>query len=102
MDKDFRQTVMAYLAGKLSCRQVAEAITDYLDGSLSFWQRVRFELHLGMCLGCRNYLRQMKKTIQLLGTLPPDPIPDHIRDELLQRFRTWSHHQRQTTERSEQ
>lgn len=91
MDHDLRHTIMKYLAGNLTCQEVAEAITEYLDGSLTFWQRVRFELHLGMCLACRNFLRQMKKTIQTLGKLPPEPIPDRIREELIRRFRDWPH-----------
>jgi len=44
-------------------------------------------LHLGMGLGRRIYLRQMKQTIQTLGRPPQEPVPPAVREELLRRFR---------------
>jgi predicted anti-sigma-YlaC factor YlaD len=81
--------VLDYLAGRMTCKEFVEIITDYLEGSMTFFQRVRFHLHLGLCLGCRVYLRQMRQTIQTLGRLPEQPPPPQVRDELLRRFRTW-------------
>lgn len=81
--------VLDYLAGRMACKDFVEIVTDYLEGSMPFLQRVRFHLHLGLCLGCRTYLRQMKQTIQTLGRLPEQPPAPEVRDELLQRFRTW-------------
>lgn len=89
MDKNLKYVVMDYMAGKLSCKQVSEIVTDYLEGALSIWDRFRFQMHLGMCFACRNYLRQMKYTIQTLGRLPSEPMPTKVRDELLERFRSW-------------
>ena len=81
--------VIDYLAGKLTCRAFTEAITDYLEGHLSVLDWVRFQMHLGMCLGCRRYLRQMRLTLRTLGKLPEKPIPPDVREELMRRFRTW-------------
>jgi predicted anti-sigma-YlaC factor YlaD len=86
---DLKNQIIDSLAGKLTCKEVTETITDYLEGNLSFVDRVRFQMHLGMCFGCRRYLRQMKLTIRTLGALPAEPIPPAVRDELIQRFRTW-------------
>jgi predicted anti-sigma-YlaC factor YlaD len=86
---DLKNQVIDYLAGKLTCKEVTEAITDYLEGNLSFVVWVRFQMHLGMCFGCRRYLRQMRLTICTLGSLPAEQVPPAIRDELIQRFRTW-------------
>lgn len=80
---------MEYLAGKLTCKDVAAIITDYLEGAMPFGHRVRFHMHLGLCVGCRNYLRQMRHTIRALGQLPAGPIPPRVREELLVRFRNW-------------
>lgn len=74
----------------LSCRDITEIVTDYLEGRMSFANRVRFHMHLGMCRHCRAYLRQMRLTIQTLGRLPAEPMPVEIRDDLLRRFRTWN------------
>ncbi len=72
----------------LTCKELTELITDYLEGRMSLGQRLRFQLHLGMCRRCRIYLRQMKMTIQTLGKLPDEPIPADVREELLMRFRS--------------
>jgi predicted anti-sigma-YlaC factor YlaD len=86
---ELKNQAIDYLAGKVTCKEFTEAVTDYLEGSQSFARWVRFQMHLGMCLGCRTYLRQMRQTIHTLGRLPEEPLPPAVRDELLQRFRTW-------------
>lgn len=73
----------------LTCREMTELVTDYLEGRLPLRQRLRFQLHIGMCRHCRAYLRQMRATIRALGRLPQEPIPPQIAEDLLQRFRNW-------------
>lgn len=73
----------------LTCRQLTELVTDYLEGRLSLRQRLRFEVHVGMCSHCRAHLRQMKQTIRTLGMLPEDAVPPEALNQLLQRFRDW-------------
>ena len=73
----------------LTCKQMTELVTDYAEGRMTFWTRVSFNLHLGMCRHCRAYVRQIKiaaKTVGALKHAPPDPA---VRDELLRRFRNW-------------
>lgn len=101
MDTNLKQKLMIYMAGNFSCREVAQLVTDYLEGSLTFRERVRFQLHLGLCFACRNYLRQMKCTIATLRQLPPDPVPPHVKEELLKRFRTWKQSHPQSSVQSE-
>ncbi|MGI8783699.1 MAG: anti-sigma factor family protein [Acidobacteriota bacterium] len=71
----------------LTCKEVTELVTDYLEGRMSFMRRVNFHLHIGMCDHCRAYLRQMRLTVKTLGRLPDESIPSGVRDELLVRFR---------------
>lgn len=73
----------------LTCKQLTELVTDYLEGRQSLLDRVRFEMHLGMCRHCRAYLRQMKGTVETLGKLPEDAIPPEVSNQLLARFRDW-------------
>ena len=73
----------------LTCREITELVTDHLEGRLSLLQRLRFQLHLGMCRHCRAYLRQMKATIRALDRLAVEPVPPELTDELLSRFRNW-------------
>jgi anti-sigma factor RsiW len=74
----------------LSCKEITELVTDYLEGRLGLADRMRFQMHLGMCKHCRAYLRQMKATIATLGKLPDEPMPDEVRDEMRKRFADWN------------
>lgn len=73
----------------LNCRELTELVTDYLEDRLSFMDRLRFRMHIGMCTHCRAYLNQINQTVRTLGRLPAEDIPLDVRDELLQRFRDW-------------
>ena len=73
----------------LTCQELVELVTDYLEESLSAAQRARFEEHLAKCTGCRNYLAQMRQTIKLTGKLTEESITPQARDDLLGVFRNW-------------
>jgi anti-sigma factor RsiW len=71
----------------ITCQDVVELVTDYLEGALPDAQRVRFEAHLAECEGCTGYLEDMRR---LIGTLDrvPEPVPDPAtREALLNAFR---------------
>lgn len=73
----------------LVCRDIVALVTDYAEGRLCLWDRLRFQLHLGMCRHCREYVRQVKLTVTLAASLPPPPPPPEVEAELLARFRSW-------------
>jgi anti-sigma factor RsiW len=73
----------------MSCRQLAELVTDYLDGHLSLADQMRFQLHLGLCVHCRAYLKQFKATTGALRETQPEPPPPEVEAELLRRFQGW-------------
>ena len=73
----------------MTCRDLTDLVTDYLERRLSWRKRLQMEIHLGMCRDCRAYLHQMGDTIRALGELPPDPVRPDVRDTLLDRFRDW-------------
>lgn len=74
---------------ELSCQELVELVTDYVEGTLTPSERARFEAHLGICTGCRHFLDQMQRTIHLVGRLTEDDIPADARDHLLRVFRHW-------------
>jgi anti-sigma factor RsiW len=76
----------------ITCKQVVEIITDYLEGSLNPEDRKRFEDHLQDCSGCRTYLEQMRQTILALGRLPELYISLEAQGTLLRAFRDWKNH----------
>src|ERR1051326_8259003 len=56
---------------ELTCKELTELITDYLEERLSQADRIRFEQHLSLCPGCGAYVDQMRITIQAMGSKPP-------------------------------
>ena len=50
----------------MSCQELVELVTDYLEGALEPDERARFEEHLAECAGCRAYLAQMRSTLRLV------------------------------------
>jgi anti-sigma factor RsiW len=75
---------------EMSCRELVEAITAYLDGALPEADRRRFDAHLADCPACAQYLSQMRETIACLGTLDLAPLPQQTRERLIAAFREWS------------
>jgi anti-sigma factor RsiW len=73
----------------LSCQQVVELVTDYLEGRLSRRDRRRFEKHLSACDGCTRYVEQMRQTIRLLGRLEEKDLSKKAKAELMAAFRDW-------------
>jgi anti-sigma factor RsiW len=77
------------MAKEMTCKELVELVTDYLEGALSPEDQQRFEAHLARCGGCTTYLEQMRRTIRTLGALTEDALSPETRQELLQLFRNW-------------
>ena len=74
---------------QLSCQELVELVTEYLEGSLPADSRTLFEKHLGTCEGCRNYLEQMETTVRLVGELRPSDLTPEAEEALSRAFGTW-------------
>lgn len=71
----------------LSCKELTELVTDYLEENLLWRERLRIQVHLWMCKHCGRYVDQMRTVIGLLRRLPTEPIPPKLVDTLLPQFR---------------
>ena len=76
-------------ADEMSCQELVELVTQYLEGTLSSSDRERFETHLAECPGCQTYLEQMRHVIATLGKLTEETIPPQAKAHLLEAFRDW-------------
>jgi predicted anti-sigma-YlaC factor YlaD len=74
---------------EMACRELVEVVTDYLDGALGELDQRRFEAHLAECDGCRDYLDQMRRTVDAVGRVDVGRLPPELRDGLLAAFRDW-------------
>jgi hypothetical protein len=79
----------AAIASELTCKELVELVTDYLEDRLSVDENRRFELHVCTCTGCRVYLAQMRGVIRATGRLTERDLDPAARDELLHAFREW-------------
>jgi anti-sigma factor RsiW len=73
----------------MTCKELVEVITEYLEGTLPAEDRARFDRHLAGCEGCHAYLDQMRETIGALGRLPPESLSPEAESRLLAAFRGW-------------
>lgn len=71
------------------CQQAVELVTDYLENALSRRDRRRLEAHLRACPNCAAYLRQIKMTIELAGSVQPEDLSPEARADLIELYRRW-------------
>ena len=76
--------------GSMSCRELVELVTDYLEGTLSRSDRRRFEKHIAGCDACTAYIEQIRLTIGATGRLTEEQIEPEAREALLVAFRYWN------------
>jgi anti-sigma factor RsiW len=75
----------------LSCSELVELVTEYLDDAVDDALRARIDDHLRLCEGCRSYLAEMRSTIAALGRISSSPeTSEPVRAGLLAAFRAWS------------
>jgi predicted anti-sigma-YlaC factor YlaD len=77
------------LSQDLTCAEVVEIVTEYLEGGLTLADRDRFEEHLAVCRSCLTYLDQMRQTISGLGEVSQDDLSPELQAGLLAAFRDW-------------
>ena len=74
----------------ITCTEIVEVVTDYLEGEVDEALRTEIEAHLALCPGCDHYLEQMRETIRVMGRVPVDTLSDDARDELMAAFRSFT------------
>jgi anti-sigma factor RsiW len=77
------------IPAELTCQQLVELVTDYLEERLSPEERLRFEQHLHYCDGCAEFLAQMRGTVALSKGHVEEQLSPALEAELLRAFRSW-------------
>jgi anti-sigma factor RsiW len=80
---------MAESADHLSCQEVVELVTEYLDKSLSAEEASLFEQHLNFCEGCVWYVDQLRTTVETVGEIREEDISPEAKARLMGAFREW-------------
>ena len=71
----------------ITCEEVVELVTDYLEGELDPPTQDELEAHLALCPGCYVYLQQIRDTIARLGHVPVDTLSEQALADLMSAFR---------------
>jgi hypothetical protein len=77
------------MADHVTCQEVVELVTDYVERALPPAEASLFEQHVNFCDGCEWYLQQMRTTIETVGRITEEDVPPETRDRLLTAFREW-------------
>jgi len=80
---------MADSAPHVTCQEVVELVTDYLERALPPHEAALFEQHVNFCDGCDWYVDQMRSTVEAVGRIREADVPPDTRDKLLVAFRDW-------------
>ena len=70
-------------ASGLECRQIAELLGDYLDGSLPRATQELIDFHIDGCAPCVAFLNTYRGTVSAARKLPDVPIPTELKNRLL-------------------
>jgi anti-sigma factor RsiW len=69
----------------MTCRELVERVTDYLEGKLPAPDVEELTRHLQQCDGCAEYVHQIRSTVHVAGAIRLD-APD--REALRRNFRS--------------
>ena len=58
----------------LTCKEQVARSSDYLDGQLTFRERLMVRHHLMFCPNCRRFIRQMRLMQATLKRMPQEPV----------------------------
>jgi anti-sigma factor RsiW len=70
----------------VTCREFADFILDYLEGTLPADTRESFDGHLSLCANCDRYLAQYRITVESGRSVfaePDAPLPGDVPEGLV-------------------
>jgi anti-sigma factor (TIGR02949 family) len=68
--------------GAMTCRELFERLSEFLDGELSQELCEEIRRHLDGCDPCVNFVKTLRTTTELCHRLPSRPIPLEVAEEL--------------------
>ena len=69
---------------EMACDELVGLVTEYLEGTISAADRVRFERHIVECVWCERYVEQTRAVVAALGEQGGEPVdPDALERALI-------------------
>jgi anti-sigma factor RsiW len=73
----------------VTCQEIVELVTDYLEHALDSESAAAFEEHINFCDGCEAYLAEIRATIATVEAIEDEDVPAATHERLLSAFREW-------------
>jgi len=88
-------------SAEMTCHELVERVTAYLEGALSSQERGRFEAHQRGCSNCQAHVSQVRLVVSALGQLQPSAGEDFssAQDRIRELFRARGLHRHEKRDR---
>ena len=73
----------------ITCQQLTELVSPYLEDTLDPAERERLEAHLAACAHCVMHVEQLRATIVICGHVETETLTPGAREDLAAAFRAW-------------
>jgi hypothetical protein len=67
---------------RVTCREVAELLVDFVEGALPEMQMLMVQRHICACPPCMFYMETYQTTIEVTRALPEEPLPPEFEARL--------------------
>lgn len=74
---------------RVTCREVAELLIDFVDGTLPEMQMITLQQHICACPPCMFYMETYQDTIEATHALPEEPLPAEFENRLRAVLEDW-------------
>lgn len=75
-----------WIQSGLTCREVTERVSVYLDDRLPVMTKFRIGIHLASCVHCRTYVKQIGTVGEAVALLPSRCPTSDRRERLIRHF----------------
>jgi anti-sigma factor RsiW len=84
---ELRSEAMTHDHAEMTCREMVEHLSAYLDGELDTALRAMIDAHEGECPPCRAFVRTLAATVAAVRALPREPLPPKMKANLAEALR---------------
>ncbi len=78
----------AHREGEMTCREMADLLSGYVDGELEVSLRRKIDAHGGECPPCRAFVRTLIRTVEAVRSQPRRPLPARLKVRLARALRS--------------
>jgi predicted anti-sigma-YlaC factor YlaD len=71
----------------MTCLEMVQFLSDYLDGELDTSMRAVIEKHNGECPPCLAFARTLARTVETVQSRPREPLSPELKMALLEALR---------------